>query len=109
MTRTPARLTRWSAAALLAMAGTALAAPGDNGSILPDGDNTKNLTKPGVGGVAGTGLGGSTGSGGTSGKPAAGSGAPGLPGTGTSVKGPAGEGIGGEGRSDGITAGTGGK
>ena len=73
------------------------------GSPLPGGGTTKDLTMPGEGGVAGTGLGGSTdgsGDGATSGKTAA----PGTPGTGLSVKGPAGQGIGGQGTSEGIGA-----
>ena len=110
MSSAPARLKRWSAAACLVMiVGTASAAPADTGSRLPDGGNTKDLTMPGNGGVAGTGLGGSTsrsGNGATSGKPDTASGAPAVPGTGTSVKGPAGGGIDGQGVSaDGISAG----
>lgn len=97
---------------LLAGAAPALAQSSDSGKTglsLPDGGNTKTLTKPGAGGVAGTGLGGSTsgtGDGGTGGKTGGGT-APGIPGTGTSVKGPAGQGIDGQGTSTGIDAGGG--
>lgn len=61
-------------------------------SRLPGGGTTRDLTKPGNGGVAGTGLGGSTG-------------ALGRPGLGQSVKGPPGQGIDGqavEGRGIGV-------
>ncbi len=101
------------AAALLLLAGAvpafAQTGGGNAGSPLPGGGNTKSLTKPGQGGVAGTGLGGSTngtGDGGTSGK-ASGNTAADIPGTGRSVDGPAGQGIDGQGTSQGIDAGTG--
>lgn len=71
------------------------------GSPLPGGGTTRDLTVPGNGGVAGTGLGGATGGTGNG----AASGAVGGPGTGGSVKGPAGQGIDGQGRSNGIGAG----
>jgi hypothetical protein len=97
---------RWRAAALLTLAAASgAAAQTVNANRLPDGGTPQALTRPGNGGVAGTGLGGSTsgtGNGATSGK--ADGGAPGLPGTGTSIKGPAGEGIDGQGRSNGISA-----
>ncbi len=98
-----------AAALVLLIAGAAWGAPVDNSSRLPDGGSTKDLTNPGNGGVAGTGLGGSTaGNGATGGKPVSAStvGTPGAPGTGTSVKGSAGEGIDGQGRSDGISTGS---
>lgn len=64
------------------------------GLRLPDGGSTSDLTAPGGGGVAGTGLGGSTngGSGSSTGAGAA-------PGSGRSVSGPAGQGIDGQGGS----------
>ena len=68
------------------------------GSPLPGGGTTRDLTVPGNGGVAGTGLGGATGG---TGNGAASAG----PGTGGSVKGPAGQGIDGQGRSNGIGTG----
>ena len=71
------------------------------GSPLPGGGTTRDLTVPGNGGVAGTGLGGATGGTGNG----AASGAVGGPGTGGSVKGPAGQGIDGQGRSNGIGTG----
>ena len=70
----------------------------DPGSPLPGGGTTRDLTVPGSGGVAGTGLGGTTGG--------TGNGAESGFGTGGSVKGPAGQGIDGQGRSSGIGAGT---
>lgn len=100
-----------AALALLAL-GAAVQAqqPGSNrGSPLPGGGTTRDLTMPGQGGVAGTGLGGTTGGSGdgaTSGA-ASGNTAPGIPGTGMSVKGPAGQGIDGKGIDEkGIAAGT---
>ena len=98
-----------AAALVLLISGAAWGAPVDNSSRLPDGGSTKDLTQPGNGGVAGTGLGGSTaGNGATSGKPVSASpiGTSGAPGTGTSVKGSAGQGIDGQGRSDGISTGS---
>ena len=78
------------------------------GSPLPGGGTTKDLTKPGQGGVAGTGLGGSTngsGNGATAGKTSGDTDAAGVPGTGRSVDGPAGQGIDGQGTSKGIDVG----
>ena len=68
------------------------------GLRLPDGGSTSDLTVPGAGGVAGTGLGGSTDAGsGSSPGGTAGSGT--APGSGRSVAGPAGQGIDGQGGS----------
>lgn len=68
------------------------------GLRLPDGGSTSDLTTPGGGGVAGTGLGGSTtGGSGPSKHGVAGAGT--APGSGGSVSGPAGQGIDGQGGS----------
>ena len=83
----------------------------NRGSPLPGGGTTKDLTMPGQGGVADTGLGGSTngsGNGGSAGR-TSGNTSAGLPGTGMSVKGPAGQGLDGEGVPNGsVAAGAGG-